>query len=77
MGRYTPKYLAGAISAYLHWKENTDPWEKIECTRARMMGKSPDVQFGIRFSTWNVGSMSGKWGEISEISVLIFTVCRK
>ena len=31
-----------------------------------MMGKSPDVQFGIQFSTWNVGSMSGKWGEISE-----------
>ena len=31
-----------------------------------MIGKSPDVQFGIRFSTWNVGSMSGKWGEISQ-----------
>ena len=31
-----------------------------------MMGKSPDVQFGIQFSTWNVGSISGKWGEISE-----------
>ena len=30
------------------------------------MGKSPDVQFEVRFSTWNVGSMSGKWGEISE-----------
>ena len=28
-----------------------------------MMGKSPDVQFGIRFSTWNVGSMSKKWEE--------------
>ena len=31
-----------------------------------MMGTSPDVQFGIRFSTWNVGSMSGKRGEISK-----------
>ena len=31
-----------------------------------MMGKSPDVQFGIQFSTWNVGYMLGKWGEISE-----------
>ena len=31
-----------------------------------MMEKSPDIQFGIQFSTWNVGSMSGKWGEISE-----------
>ena len=30
------------------------------------MGKFPDVQFGIRFSTWNVGSMSEKWWEISE-----------
>ena len=31
-----------------------------------MMGKSPDVQFGIWFSTWNVESMLGRWGEISE-----------
>ena len=31
-----------------------------------MMGKSPDIQFGIRFSTGNVGSMSGTWSEISE-----------
>ena len=31
-----------------------------------MMGKFPDVQFGIQFSTWNVGSMLGKWREISE-----------
>ena len=30
------------------------------------MEKSPDVQFEIWLSTWNVGSMSGKWGEISE-----------
>ena len=30
------------------------------------MGKSPDVQFGIRFSTWNVGSMLAKWGRKSE-----------
>ena len=30
------------------------------------MGRPPDVQFGIRFSTWNVGSMSGKCGKISE-----------
>ena len=31
-----------------------------------MMGESPYVQFGVRFSPWNVGSMLGKWGEISE-----------
>ena len=30
-----------------------------------MMGKSPDVQFEIRFSTWNVGSMLRKSNEIS------------
>ena len=33
-----------------------------------MVGKSPDVQFGIWFSTWNVGSTSKKWGEIFETS---------
>ena len=31
-----------------------------------MMGKSPDVQFGIQFSTWNVVSLSGKWPEVYE-----------
>ena len=36
------------------------------CTHAKMMGKSPNIQFGIQFLTWNVGSMSGKWGEIFE-----------
>ena len=30
------------------------------------MGKLPDVQFGIWFSTQNVTFMSRKWGEISE-----------
>ena len=42
------------------------PGSKNECTCARMMVKSPDIQFGIWFSTWNVGSISEKWGEISE-----------
>ena len=31
-----------------------------------MIRKSPDAEFRIWFSTWNVGSMSGKWSEISE-----------
>ena len=31
-----------------------------------MIGKSPDVGFGIWFSIWNVGYMSGKLCEISE-----------
>ena len=47
-------------------KKALNPGRKIERTCARMMGKFPDVQFGIWFSTWNVGSMPGKWGEISE-----------
>ena len=40
--------------------------KKIECTCAGMMRKSLDVQFGIWFSTWNVGSMLGKLCEIFE-----------
>ena len=55
-----------SVPAYVR-KNALNPGRKIECTRAAMMGKSPDVQFGIRFSTWNVESMSGKCGEISEI----------
>ena len=54
-----------SVPAYVR-KKALNPRRKIECTCARMMGKFPDVQFGIRFSTWNVGSMSGKWGKISE-----------
>ena len=47
-------------------KKVLNPGRKIECTLTRRMGKSPDVQFRIRLSTWNAGSMSGKWGEISD-----------
>ena len=47
-------------------KSNPESGRKIECTCARMMGKSPDIQFGIWFSTWNMGFMSGKWGGMSE-----------
>ena len=44
------------------------PWtlKKIECTCAGMMRKSLDVQFGIPLSTWNVGSVLGKLGEIFQ-----------
>ena len=54
-----------SVPAYVR-KKALNPRRKIECTCARMMEKFPAVQFGIQFSTWNVGSMSGKWGEISE-----------
>ena len=53
------------MPAYVR-KKGLNPIRKTECTCARMIGKSLDVQFGIQFSTWNVGSISGKWGEISE-----------
>ena len=42
-------------------KKALNPGRKIECSRARMMGRSPDVKFGVRFSAWNVRSMSTKW----------------
>ena len=66
-GGGTPQSTSQALSvpAYIR-KKTLNPRRKIECTRARMMGKFPDIQFGIRFSTWNVGSMLRKWGEISE-----------
>ena len=66
-GEGTPRSISQvlSVSAYVR-KKALNPERKVECTRARMMGKFPDVQFGIRFSTWNVGSMSGKWREISE-----------
>ena len=51
-----------SMSAYVR-KKALNPRRKIECTRAPMMRKSPDVYFGIWFSTWNMGSMSGKWGK--------------
>ena len=66
-GEGTPQSTSQALSvpAYVR-KKALKPRKKIECTCAQMMGKSPDIQFGIRFSTWNVQSMSGKWWEISE-----------
>ena len=62
----TPQNTFQVLSglAYVR-KKALNPERKIECSRAQMMGKSPDVQFGIRFSTWNVEN-SEKEGEISE-----------
>ena len=62
-GGGTPQSTSQVLSvpAYVK-KKAVNPGRKIECTRTRMMEKSPDVQFRIRFSSWNVGSMSGKWG---------------
>ena len=66
-GGGTPQSTLQALSkpAYVR-KKPLNPRGKTECTCARMMGKSPDVQFGIWFSTWNMESMSGKWEEIPE-----------
>ena len=59
-GGGTPQSTSQALSepAYVR-KKALNPERKTECTRAQMVGKCPDVQFGIRFSTWNVGSMAG------------------
>ena len=64
-GTHQSTSQALSVPAYVR-KKALNRGRKIECTCARMIEKFPDVQFGIRFSTWNVGSMSGKWGEISE-----------
>ena len=63
-GGGTPQSTLQALSVPACVKKKAlNPGRKIECTCARMMGKFPDVQFGIWFSTWNVGSMLGKWGK--------------
>ena len=54
-----------SVPAYVTMKA-LKPKRKIECTRAWMTRKSPNVQFTIHFSTWNVGSMSWKSGEKCE-----------
>ena len=54
-----------SVPAYIR-KKALNPKRKTEYTHAQMMGKSPNVQLGIWFSTWNMGSMSGRWGGISE-----------
>ena len=55
-----PQIILEALSvpAYVR-KKALKPGRKFECTHAR---ESPDAQFGILFSTWNVGCISGKWG---------------
>ena len=66
-GGGTPQSTSQVLSVPANVRKKAlNAGRKIECTCARMMGKFPDVQFGIRFSTWNVGSMLRKWGEISE-----------
>ena len=41
-------------------KKPVNRGRKTECTSDRMMGKSPDIQYGIKFLTCSVGSMLGK-----------------
>ena len=68
-GGGTPQSALQALSVPDYVRKKTlNPRRKIEWTRAQMMGKSPNIQFGIQISTWNVGSMLGKQGEISETS---------
>ena len=51
-----------SVPAYVR-KKALNPERKINCTRSQMMGKSPDVKLGIRFSIWYVGYLSGMWGK--------------
>ena len=53
------------MPAYVR-KKPVNRGRKTECTSDRMIGKSPDIQYGIRFLTCSVGSMLGKWGNLSE-----------
>ena len=47
-------------------KKILNPRRKIECNHAKILGKCPNIQFRIRSSIWNVVSISGNWGEISD-----------
>ena len=63
MGKIHPQVprqnTSKSVPAYIR-KKALNPRRKTECTCAQMMEKSPDVQFVIRFSAWNVRSMLGK-----------------
>ena len=56
-----------SVPAYVR-KKALNPDRHIEYTHVWMIGKSPGVQFGIQFSTLNVGSISRKWQEGGTIS---------
>ena len=63
-GGGTSQSTSQAISVPVYVRKKAlSPRRKTECTHAQEMGKSPDVQIRIRFSVWNVESMSGKWGK--------------
>ena len=66
-GTGTPKNTSQALSFPADFRKKAlNPGRKTEWICARMMGKSPNVQFEIQFLVWNVESMLRKWGEISE-----------
>ena len=52
-------------------KKTLNRGRKIGRTCAIMMAKFLDVQFGIRFSAWNVGSM----GKRKNIGHFVKTLC--
>ena len=61
----TPQSTSQALSVPANIiNKPLNPGRKIECYGTRMMGKFPDVQFGIRFSIWNVGKVGGGRGGI-------------
>ena len=49
-GGGTPQSTSQALSVPVYVRKKAlNPRRKIECTHARMMGKSPDLQFAVRY----------------------------
>ena len=80
-GGGTPQSTSQELSVPTYVRKKAlNPRRKAEYGCSKMMGKSPGVQFGIQFPTWNVGLCweSGvKHLRLSKDIVLIFAVCRK
>ena len=63
-GHQPARRLGWAATAY-HKQEvvNPDPVPRKHCL---LNDGRPDEQFGVRLSTWNVGSLSGRGTEVCE-----------
>ena len=66
------------VPVYVRNKASTST-KRIECTRARINGKSPDVRFGILFQDRMLVlcQEGGGYLRLRRDVVLIFAVCRK
>ena len=57
-GTLRSTWQALSVPAYVRKKE-LNPGRKIECTRAQLMGKFPDVQLGFQNGMWDLCRKSG------------------